>query len=69
MLKIKELWAVLIAPRHFHLPTRAHLIHSGEQFMHAFYLGAVSVEAHGFYAYGAMGLLVFVILAIVTKEA
>lgn len=51
-----------------HLPTRAHLVHKSEHFFHMVYLGAVSIEAHGYYAHTAQVLFLVTVIGVFIKE-
>jgi len=40
-----------------------HMVHRGHEMFHLIYLGAVSIEAHGWYGKAAIGLFLFTVLA------
>lgn len=61
--------AALTKNRHFHMPDAHVMIHKAEHLMHSSYLTLVSIEAHGFYRYAAMGCVATIVLSLFTTVA
>lgn len=53
----------------YHMSHKCHkALHSGHHLFHCLYLGAVGIEAHGFYGKAAMVLLVFTLIQIFSGD-
>jgi len=50
------------------IPSRQYIMEKSEHFFHMTYLGAVSWEAHGLYAYAAQILLTVTIIHVFVKD-